>query len=171
MDVWYTILTRMLLRTQKCIIHGCMLSAQWSMTMFVLNFGGQLVHLDMATWVWTSSRGRPGFDPGHPNGILWLQPIKKNYFSWFFRFNLVDLVQVFWNKPQRFQFEFCFTHNFRHILMSVLWVSLLYLLAFSTEALLFQLLYAADEEEFLLNSLTKIFKMKFISCAPSNDSR
>ena len=34
-------------------------------------------------------------------------------------------------------------------------MSLLYLLAFSTEALLFQLLYAADEEEFLLNSLTK----------------
>ena len=56
---------------------------------------------------------------------------------------------------QKFLFEFCFTHNFRHILMSVLWVSLLYLLAFSTEALLFQLLYAADEEEFLLNSLTK----------------
>ena len=34
-------------------------------------------------------------------------------------------------------------------------MSLLYLLVFSTEVLLFQLLYAADEEEFLLNSLTK----------------
>ena len=57
----------MLLRTQKCIIHCCMLSVQLSMTIFVLNFGGQLVHLDMATSFWTSSRGRPGFDPGDPN--------------------------------------------------------------------------------------------------------
>ena len=41
------------------------------MTIFVLKFGGQLVHLDMATSFWTSSRGRPGFDPGNPNGNVW----------------------------------------------------------------------------------------------------
>ena len=33
---------------QKGIIHACMLSGQ-SMTMFVLNLAGQLVHVDMAT--------------------------------------------------------------------------------------------------------------------------
>ena len=63
----YIIFTRILLRTQKCIIHGCMLSVKWSMTIFVLNFGGQLVHLDMATRFWTSSRGRPGFESGLGN--------------------------------------------------------------------------------------------------------
>ena len=68
--VWYIISIRMLLRTQKCIIHVCMLSKQLSMIIYVLHFGGQLVHLDMATWVSTSSRGRSGFDPGHPNGII-----------------------------------------------------------------------------------------------------
>ena len=39
------------------------------MTIFVLNFGGQLVHLDMATRFWTSSPGRPGFDPRTPLGM------------------------------------------------------------------------------------------------------
>ena len=69
---WYIILTRILLRTQKCIIHGCMLSVKWSMTIFVLNFGGQLVHLDMATRFWTSSRGRPGFEFGLGNVHVWI---------------------------------------------------------------------------------------------------
>ena len=54
------------MRTQKCIIHLCMLNIHEAMTLFVLNFGGQLVHLDMATWFWTSSLGRPGFDPRTP---------------------------------------------------------------------------------------------------------
>ena len=35
--------------------------------MFVLNFGGQLVHLDMATWNLTGSRSRPGFESGRPS--------------------------------------------------------------------------------------------------------
>ena len=35
------------------------------MTIYVLNFGGQLVHLDMATGFETSSPGRPGFESGH----------------------------------------------------------------------------------------------------------
>ena len=60
---WYIILTRILLRTQKCIIHDCMISAQWSMTIFVLNFGGQLVRRPL-------SRRRSGFESGCPNGIL-----------------------------------------------------------------------------------------------------
>ena len=37
------------------------------MAMFVLNFGGQLVHLDMATWNLTGSRGQPGFESGRPS--------------------------------------------------------------------------------------------------------
>ena len=48
-----------------------MLSVQWSMTIFVLTFGGQLVNLDMATWVWNSSPGRPGFDPRQWENQLW----------------------------------------------------------------------------------------------------
>ena len=57
---WYIILTRILLRTQKCIIHGCMLSVKWSMTIFVLNFGGQLVRRP-------HSRQRSGFESGLGN--------------------------------------------------------------------------------------------------------
>ena len=59
----------MILRTQKGIIHDCRLSVHCAMALIVLNFGGQLVHLDMATWFWTSSPGRPGFDPRTPIGI------------------------------------------------------------------------------------------------------
>ena len=47
---FYIVLTKILLRTQKCIIHGCMLSVQWSMTIFVLNFGGQLVRRPHSRW-------------------------------------------------------------------------------------------------------------------------
>ena len=54
---FYIVLTKILLRTQKCIIHGCMLSVQWSMTIFVLNFGGQLVRRP-------HSRRRSGFESG-----------------------------------------------------------------------------------------------------------
>ena len=34
---------------QKCIIHFCIVSIHKAMTIFVPNFGGQLVRLDMAT--------------------------------------------------------------------------------------------------------------------------
>ena len=46
------------------------------MTIFVLKFGGQLVHQDMATRFWTSSPGRPGFDPRTPLGMYDLMSLK-----------------------------------------------------------------------------------------------
>ena len=69
--VWYIISTRILVRSQKGIIHDCRLSVHWAMAMIVLDFGGQLVHLDMATWFWTSSPGRPGFESGHGVKMNW----------------------------------------------------------------------------------------------------
>ena len=47
--VIYIILTRISLRTQQSIKHMCMLNIHDAATIFVLNSGGQLVHLDMAT--------------------------------------------------------------------------------------------------------------------------
>ena len=69
--VWYIILIRILVRSQKGIIHGCRLSVHWAMAMIVLGFGGQLVYLDTATWFWTSSPGRPGFESGHGVKMNW----------------------------------------------------------------------------------------------------
>ena len=49
------------------------------MTIFVLRFGGQLVHLDMATRFSTPSPERPGFESGHPKRSLWfsVKPILR----------------------------------------------------------------------------------------------
>ena len=42
------------------------------MTIFVLNFGGQLVRLDMATRFLTPSPERPGFESGLGNVHVWI---------------------------------------------------------------------------------------------------
>ena len=53
------------------------------MIMYVLN-GGQLVHLDMATWNLKGSRGRPGFEsgrpstPNDPSEVKWSSNSKKD---------------------------------------------------------------------------------------------
>ena len=60
-------LTRILLRTQKCLIHVCIMNIHEATAIYVLNFGGQLVHLDMATWFWNCRSGGPGSIPGTPN--------------------------------------------------------------------------------------------------------
>ena len=83
-----------------------MLSVQWSMTIFVLNFGGQLVYLDMATWFWTSSRRRPGFDPGHPNGFL----CYIRYIS------LVDWPQMKWQQFAIYSILYCTLVNTIYIM-------------------------------------------------------
>ena len=94
------------MRTQKCMIHSCILSMHKATTIFVPNFGGQLVHLDMATGFKTSSRRRPGFESGHPNVNVWIYVCmylcSEEEMLLFFR--EINLLCLFWNP---IVFEIC----------------------------------------------------------------
>ena len=79
------------------------------MTMIVLNSGGQLVQLDMATWFWNSSPGRPGFDPRTPIGIYdhitsyshvyqFLSGLAENIFRWPLGWHFCNFWHIFSSK-------------------------------------------------------------------------